>query len=314
MKRRRFLALPLARRRRAARAEVRLSRASCRGRAASFRAITARIRSFAPSGGTSRAGSPMRAGSEYGVQVTFFRNRPRRRRGESERVRAAAARVRARGARRSAPRTAAATTSAPRARASVSPAPTRRSTRVWIDDWSLARVDGALCREDRRARVRARSAHSRRRSRCFCKATADCRARVRDAAQASYYYSEPQLAVSGHDRRRRRGASPSPAPRGSITSGRATVMAPEAAGWDWTGINLADGGALMAFRMRDKAGGTLWAGGALRERRWPRAHVRARRGPLRAVYGRGARRAPASTYPVAMRVERRRHRARRWSR
>jgi predicted secreted hydrolase len=43
-------------------------------------------------------------------------------------------------------------------------------------------------------------------------------------------------------------------------------MAPEATGWDWTGINLADGGALMAFRMRDKAGGTVWAGGTLRER------------------------------------------------
>ena len=30
-------------------------------------------------------------------------------------------------------------------------------------------------------------------------------------------------------------------------------LAPEAAGWDWTGINLDDGGALMAFRMRDRA-------------------------------------------------------------
>jgi predicted secreted hydrolase len=33
-------------------------------------------------------------------------------------------------------------------------------------------------------------------------------------------------------------------------------MAPEATGWDWTGINLLDGRSLMAFRMRDKAGGT----------------------------------------------------------
>jgi predicted secreted hydrolase len=41
-------------------------------------------------------------------------------------------------------------------------------------------------------------------------------------------------------------------------------MAPGAVGWDWAGINLADGGALMAFRMRDKAGGALWAGGTLR--------------------------------------------------
>jgi predicted secreted hydrolase len=34
--------------------------------------------------------------------------------------------------------------------------------------------------------------------------------------------------------------------------------------WDWIGINLAGGAALMAFRMRDKQGGSLWAGGALR--------------------------------------------------
>jgi len=41
-------------------------------------------------------------------------------------------------------------------------------------------------------------------------------------------------------------------------------LAPEAAGWDWAGLNLADGGALMAFRMRNRTGGTVWAGGTLR--------------------------------------------------
>ncbi len=44
------------------------------------------------------------------------------------------------------------------------------------------------------------------------------------------------------------------------------VLAADAAGWDWVGINLADGGALMAFRIRAKSGTTLWAGGTLRER------------------------------------------------
>src|SRR6266568_3451469 len=42
-------------------------------------------------------------------------------------------------------------------------------------------------------------------------------------------------------------------------------LAEEAVGWDWIGINLADGGALMAFRMRAKdSGGSFWAGGAVR--------------------------------------------------
>jgi predicted secreted hydrolase len=43
-----------------------------------------------------------------------------------------------------------------------------------------------------------------------------------------------------------------------------TVLAPDAVGWDWAGINLADGSALMAFRMRGKEGRALWAGGTLR--------------------------------------------------
>jgi predicted secreted hydrolase len=41
-------------------------------------------------------------------------------------------------------------------------------------------------------------------------------------------------------------------------------LAPDAAGWDWTGVNLDDGGALMAFRMRGKDGTTLWASATYR--------------------------------------------------
>ncbi len=82
-------------------------------------------------------------------------------------------------------------------------------------------------------------------------------------AQASYYYSQPHLAVSG---------SITVKGKKHAVSGAAwldhewssAVLAPTAQGWDWIGLNLADGGALMAFRMRDKQGGTLWAGGSLR--------------------------------------------------
>ena len=41
-------------------------------------------------------------------------------------------------------------------------------------------------------------------------------------------------------------------------------MPPQAVGWDWIGMNLNDGSALTAFRLRDKAGGTVWAGGSWR--------------------------------------------------
>jgi predicted secreted hydrolase len=41
-------------------------------------------------------------------------------------------------------------------------------------------------------------------------------------------------------------------------------MHPEAVGWDWIGMNLADGGALTAFRLRRADGSALWAGGSWR--------------------------------------------------
>ena len=81
--------------------------------------------------------------------------------------------------------------------------------------------------------------------------------------QASYYYSIPHLRVSGRVRRDN---------ANETATGEAWLdhewssdyLAPDAQGWDWTGLNLDDGSALMAFRIRRKGGGTLWAGGSLR--------------------------------------------------
>ncbi len=81
--------------------------------------------------------------------------------------------------------------------------------------------------------------------------------------QASHYYSLPQLAVDAQLTR---------AGRTQRHAGRAwldhewsdELLPPEAVGWDWIGINLADGGALMAFRLRRRDGTPLWAGGSHR--------------------------------------------------
>lgn len=84
-----------------------------------------------------------------------------------------------------------------------------------------------------------------------------------DAAQASYYYSEPHLAVTGTVTIGTRAF----AARGTAWCDHewsSEYLAAEASGWDWTGINLDDGGAVMAFVMRRKGGGTLWAGGSVR--------------------------------------------------
>ena len=82
-------------------------------------------------------------------------------------------------------------------------------------------------------------------------------------SEASYYYSIPHIKVSGHVRR----GAKSVAVTGEAWLDRewsSNYLAPAAQGWDWTGLNFDDGSALMAFRIRRRGGGTLWAGGALR--------------------------------------------------
>lgn len=84
-----------------------------------------------------------------------------------------------------------------------------------------------------------------------------------DEAQASHYLSEPQLQARGELR---------DGPRRLAVQGRAwldhewsdTLMHPDAVGWDWIGMNLDDGAALTAFRLRRADGSSLWAGGSWR--------------------------------------------------
>ena len=84
------------------------------------------------------------------------------------------------------------------------------------------------------------------------------------ASQASYYYSQPQLQAQGLIRLRGQSLA---------VQGRAwldhewsdELLHPEAQGWDWVGMNLADGSALTAFRLRRADGSSLWAGGSWRQ-------------------------------------------------
>jgi len=84
---------------------------------------------------------------------------------------------------------------------------------------------------------------------------------------ASRYYSVPQLAVSGSVGRGDAAHRRTERVTGTAWLDRewsSAYLDPRAVGWDWVGLDLDDGGALMAFRMRDRAGGKLWAGGARR--------------------------------------------------
>ena len=136
------------------------------------------------------------------------------------------------------------------------------TTRVWIGDWSLALVDGAYAVKiaGRELMLDLRFSVTQP---VLQNGEAGYSRKGPQALQASYYYSRPQLAVTG---------TVSVDGRKIAVTGTAwldhewssEMMAPEATGWDWAGVNLADGGSLMAFRMRDAAGGTVWAGGTMR--------------------------------------------------
>ena len=120
------------------------------------------------------------------------------------------------------------------------------------------------------------------------------------AAQASYYYSEPQLNVGG--RVTARGRTETVAGVAWLDhEWSSEVLAAEAAGWDWLGVNLDDGGALMAFRIRGKDGSTVWSSATLREAGKATRTVRGREVEFLA---RRRWRSPATgtTYPVEMDV------------
>ncbi|MFO1425937.1 MAG: carotenoid 1,2-hydratase [Steroidobacteraceae bacterium] len=80
---------------------------------------------------------------------------------------------------------------------------------------------------------------------------------------ASYYYSVPQLRVRGRIERDGR-SEPVSGDAWLDHEWSSAYLDAEATGWDWVGINLAGGGAFMAFRIRDRRGATHWAGGTLR--------------------------------------------------
>ncbi len=81
---------------------------------------------------------------------------------------------------------------------------------------------------------------------------------------ASWYYSLPQLRVSGTLARGGGRTEPVTGSAWLDHEWSSEYLDPEATGWDWIGINLDDGGALMAFRIRGRDGTARWAGGTLR--------------------------------------------------
>ncbi len=118
--------------------------------------------------------------------------------------------------------------------------------------------------------------------------------------QASYYYSRPQLHVTGVVRA---GADTLQVTGAAWLDHEwsSEYLADEAAGWDWIGLNLDDGGALRAFRIRGKRGEVVWAAATLRD---GNGRVRTFAPAEVAFVPQRRWRSPHSgaEYPVAMRV------------
>ena len=136
------------------------------------------------------------------------------------------------------------------------------TTRVRIGDWSLQLAPGGYI-----ARIVARDFALDLRflptQTILLQGDAGFSRKGPDPLHSSYYYSQPQLAVSGSIAAENK----SMAVTGSAWLDHewsSEVLATEAVGWDWAGINLADGGALMAFQIRSRNGRSLWTGGTLR--------------------------------------------------
>jgi predicted secreted hydrolase len=138
---------------------------------------------------------------------------------------------------------------------------------VWIDDWSLF-LDGDRYRAKVAGRdfafdftLAARGAPVLQGERGFSR-------KGYRPGEASYYYSQPHLAVSGSVNGR-----PIKGSAWLDHEWSSAYLAPEAAGWDWAGINLDDGTSLTAFQMRAKKGGIHYAppGVTMKPLRWWRS-------------------------------------------
>ena len=141
-------------------------------------------------------------GNDLGIQVTFFRNRPRI--AEASRSRFAPRQLLFAHAAIADPRYGRLRHDQRAARAGFGLAEAaehehRRAHRRLVARPHRRQLPGA----DRGAKISGSICASRPRSRSCCKATRDFRARGATSANASYYYSQPQLVVAGQRRRRR---------------------------------------------------------------------------------------------------------------
>jgi predicted secreted hydrolase len=136
------------------------------------------------------------------------------------------------------------------------------NTDVFIDDWSFKRANGAyvarISGQDFTFDLTLTPTQP-----ILLQGEAGYSRKGPFPSQASGYYSEPNLAVTGTVKVNGKSIEA----KGSAWLDHewsSEILAENAVGWDWVGLNLEGGDALMAFRLRDKAGGTVWASATVR--------------------------------------------------
>lgn len=137
------------------------------------------------------------------------------------------------------------------------------TTRVWIDDWRLERTADSyqahIVADDFALELTLAVTQPP-----MLNGEGGFSQKGPSPRAASEYYSEPQLRVGGHVTR----GTHSDAVTGIAWLDHewsSQYLDPAADGWDWTGLNMQDGSALMAFRIRDHEGNTYWSGGTQRD-------------------------------------------------
>jgi predicted secreted hydrolase len=137
-------------------------------------------------------------------------------------------------------------------------------TRIELQDWSLTRAGS-----DQQARIRAKdfsiTVTLAATQPVLLQGEKGLSQKGPDATHTSYYYSLPHLQVTGDLALQGKRFAVGPGSTAWLDhEWSQQMMPPQAVGWDWLGINLFDGGALTAFRLRDKAGNAVWDGGSFR--------------------------------------------------
>jgi predicted secreted hydrolase len=135
-------------------------------------------------------------------------------------------------------------------------------TKVWLGDWRFEQRAGRY-RAEVRSTEFAYALNLAPSGPPMLNGAAGFSAKAPDPRHASYYYSQPQLKVDG---------TVTLSGQTSRVTGHAwldhewssEVMPEGAQGWDWIGINLDDGSALMAFRLRGEAEKAIWSAASYR--------------------------------------------------